>query len=103
HWFIGGAIAAGVVIGWALWIGWTIRPSVKRSLDTQSAQRATKPNTEMANVLLPPPGGQSSSAGGSEPTPAHGHRKVPRNAPARAASRVETEQPFIAIPYTAPL
>jgi hypothetical protein len=79
RWYAGAAIAAALLLTWAFW-----RPAPKPQ---------PKPETvQTANILLPPPSVPES------PRPAiRARRKAPK---ARAP---EPEQPFVAIPYTAPL
>jgi hypothetical protein len=95
NWYIGTAIAASVFVGWALW------QSGKPSADTQIVKAPAKRNQEIANILMPPPGGHFVPSAPKAPAPVRPHR-IPPTAAALTA-KAEPEQPFVAIPYTAPL
>jgi hypothetical protein len=95
NWYIGTAIAASLLISWALW------QSGKPSADPQIVTAPAKRNQELANILMPPPGGHSVPLAPKAPAPVRPHRNL-RPAAALTA-KAEPEQPFVAIPYTAPL
>jgi hypothetical protein len=82
RWYVGAAIAAALLLTWALW----------RPAPANAPQRKPEP-VQTANIQPPPP-----TVPVVSPRPVtKARRKTPK------ARTPEPEQPFVAIPYTAPL
>jgi hypothetical protein len=96
RWYVGAGIAAAMVLGWVLWPagqGRTKQPVVKSAGHETQAVRATLP----VLPLLPAEGPHTVAA-----LPAKRAVRRPRHG-ALTGEAPENEQPFVSIPYTAPL